>query len=50
MRTLLKGVAHLFRAFERVAQMTVTGQSEHRPILVYIGAGPQFEELTLACS
>jgi glycosyltransferase involved in cell wall biosynthesis len=38
-----KGVDHLFRAFEMLMSAWAAGRP--RPILVYVGTGPQFEEL-----
>jgi glycosyltransferase involved in cell wall biosynthesis len=38
-----KGVAYLLRAFERIIEDP--HPSEARPILVYLGGGPQFDEL-----
>jgi len=38
-----KGVAHLLRAFDRVAQ--ATADPGNHPVLLYLGDGPQLEEL-----
>ena len=38
-----KGVTHLLRAFDRVAQ--ATADPGNRPVLLYLGDGPQLEEL-----
>jgi glycosyltransferase involved in cell wall biosynthesis len=48
----VKGVDHLFRAFDLV--ISSLSSAEPKPVLVYVGDGPQFQELkelreTLAC-